>query len=59
MRVIRRIIADVCNFFVNVPFYSSAEWRVKLSEVADFHVFVTLSEVEVSLIAGYPLARES
>lgn len=36
MRVIARTIADICNFFMNVPFYSSAEWRVKLSEVADF-----------------------
>ena len=52
MRVIMGIIADVRNFFVNVPFYSSAQRRVKLSQVADFHVFVMLSEAEASLIAA-------
>jgi hypothetical protein len=38
MRVVGRRIADVCNFFVNVSFYASAQRRVKLGKVAKFQV---------------------
>ena len=47
MLVIRRVIPDVGDFFVNVPFHASAYGRIELSEVADFHAcFVMLSEAE-------------
>ena len=47
MLVIRRVIPDVGDFFVNVPFHAPAYGRIELSEVADFHAyFVMLSEAE-------------
>jgi hypothetical protein len=59
MRVVKQMTADVRNFFVNIPFYAPTSRRVKLGQVADFHVCVMLSEVEAFLFVDCLCERGS
>src|SRR5947208_3572941 len=48
--VVWRIPFDVRDLFVHVALHPTAQWRVKLREIANFHgCFVIPSEVEESL----------